>query len=92
MPTCPAELNSLSLMVQRLLDAELLLDTEAAALLTETRTACRALEEGDAEAARQHVEQVARFVERLVATEALDLADGRAVIETARRILAGDSH
>ena len=86
MPKCPAEINSLTLMLQRLLDAELLLDTEGAALLAETRAACRSLEEGDAAAAWRHVEQVARFVETLVATEALDLADGRAVIETARRI------
>ena len=92
MPIRTAEINSLSLMVQRLLDAELLLDTEGAALLTETRAACRSLEAGDAAAARQHIEQVARFVERLVATGALELAGGRAVIETARRILAGDDH
>jgi hypothetical protein len=92
MPTCTAELNGLSLMVQRLLDAELLLETEGAALLTETRAACRSLEEGDAEAARQHVEQVERFVETLVATRALELAGGRAVLETARRILAGGTH
>jgi hypothetical protein len=90
-PTCTAEINSLSLMVQRLLDAELLLDTEGAALLTETRAACRCLEEGYGESVRRHVEQVARFVEGLVATETLDRADGRAVIETAGRILAGDT-
>ena len=92
MPNCPAELSDLSLLVQRLLDAELLLDTDGAALLTETTTACRSLEAGDAAAARQHIEQVARFVERLVATGALERADGRAVLETARRILAGDDH
>jgi hypothetical protein len=86
MPTCPAEINRLSLMIQRLLDAELLLDAEGAALLTESRAACRCLEAGDAAGARRHVEQVALLVERLVATGALDRADGRAVIETARRI------
>jgi hypothetical protein len=91
MPTCPAELNSLSLTIQRLLDAELLLDAEAAALLTETRAACRALAEGDAEAVRRHVQQVARFLEGLVATGALDRVEGRPVIETSRRILAGDT-
>jgi hypothetical protein len=91
MPICPVELNSLSLMVQRLLDAELLLETEGAALLTQTRSACRSLEAGDPAAARQHVEQAARFVEWLVATGALDRADGHTVIETARRILAGDT-
>ena len=92
MPTCMANINGLSLVLQRLLDAELLLDTEATALLTETAAACRSLEEGDAAAARQHIEQVALFVEMLVATEALDLAAGRTVIETARRFLAGDIH
>jgi hypothetical protein len=91
MPTCPAEIDGLSLIIQRLLDAELLLDTEGAALLTETGAACRALEAGDAAAARRHVEQVARFVETLVATRALDRADGQAVIETACGILAGDT-
>jgi hypothetical protein len=91
-PTCTAEIDGLSLMVQRLLDAELLLDTDGAVLLTETRTACRFLEDGNAAAARQHIEQVARFVEGLVATGALELSGGRAVIETARRILAGDDH
>jgi hypothetical protein len=73
-------------MIERLLDAELLLDTEGAALLSETRAAYRCLEAGDTAGARQHVEQVALLAERLVGTEALDRADGRAVIETARRI------
>ena len=92
MPTCTAKIDGLSLMVQRLLDAELLLDTEGVVLLAETRAARLSLEEGDAAAARQHVEQVARFVEGLMATGALERADGRAVLETARRILAGDDH
>ena len=47
----------------------------------------RSLEVGDTEAARWHVAQVALFTETLVQTHLLDLADGRAVLETARHLL-----
>jgi DNA-binding GntR family transcriptional regulator len=90
-PTCTTKIDNLSLMVQRLLDAELLPDTEGAALLAETRAACRALEAGDTAAARRHIEQVVRLVETLVASDALNRADGGAVMETAGQILAGDT-
>ena len=86
-----ADLARLSLLIQRMLDADALLDAEGASLLTETEAARRSLEEGDAEAARQHVEQVALFTEALVRTDALALADGRAVIETARRLLTEET-
>jgi hypothetical protein len=55
-----------------------------------TEAARRSLEEGDAAAARRHVEQVARLTEALVRTAALDPADGRAVLEATRRLLAGN--
>ena len=86
-----AELNRLALMVERLLDMELLSDAEGTRLLTETHAACRLLEAGDTEAVRRHVEQVARFTEALLADDALVLKDGRAVVETARQILTGDT-
>jgi hypothetical protein len=77
----------LSLLVQRILDADALCDAEAASLLTATEAARRSLAAGDTEAACQHVERVALFTETLVQTHLLDLADGRAVIETARHLL-----
>ena len=87
MDTYGADLARLSLLIQRILDADALCDAEAASLLTATEAARRSLAVGDTEAARQHVAQVARFTETLVQTHLLDLADGRAVLETARHLL-----
>ena len=91
MHTFPADFHRLTLLIQRILDAESLCDTEGASLLGETEAARRCLEAGDVEAAWRHVEQVAVSMEALVQTEALALRDGRAVMETARRLLAGDT-
>jgi hypothetical protein len=81
----------LSLLIQRLLDADALSSAEGVTLLTESAAARRCLEEGDVKAARLHLERVALFTEALVRSDELDLADGRAVIETARRIAGGDA-
>ena len=91
MPSPLADIPRLVLLIQRLLDAELLPDAEGAALLIESQAARQALEEGDTQAARQHVEQVARLTEALVQAGLLALADRRIVIETACRILDGDA-
>ena len=85
------DMARLSLLIQRILDTESLCDTEGASLLGETGAARRCLEAGDAEAAWRHVEQVAVSMEALVQTDALTLRDGRAVMETARRLLARDA-
>lgn len=83
-------MEHLALLVERLLDAELLPDAEGARLLIEIERGRQALEEGESQTARRHIEQIARATETLVTTRALGLADGRAIIETARRILASD--
>src|SRR5436853_7811936 len=79
MNSYPALFARLSLLVQRLLDAEVLLDADSAPLVGATEAARRSLEAGDAQAARRHVEQVARSTEALVRSEALAAADGRAL-------------
>ncbi len=81
-------LDRLALLIERLLDAELLPDAEGARFLTEKEAACQALEEGNTETSQSHIEQIARFTEALVTTHVLDPADGHAIIEAARRILA----
>jgi len=81
----------LTLRVQRILDAEALGDAEGTALLTATEAARHSLAAGDVETARQHIAHVVHFIEALLCTDALVLAGGRAVIETARRILAEDT-
>lgn len=81
----------LSLMVQRLLDSEVLGETEGVTLRAEAEAANQCVLEGNGSAARRHVEQVALFTEALVSTEALVLADGRAVIDAAHRILDQDA-
>jgi hypothetical protein len=90
MCTDPADFRRLTLLVQRMLDADTLSDGEGEALLAEAEAAGRCLEAGEAEAARQRVEQVARLTEALVRSKVIALADGSAVLETARRILSGE--
>jgi len=92
MRTDLADFHRLTLLVQRMQDADALYDAEVTTLLMEAEAAGRSLEAGDPEAARQHVEQVARCIEALVRSEAIALVDGSAVLETARYILARDTH
>lgn len=86
----PTDIARLSLLIARILDAEVLPEAEGASLRTETEAARRSLEAGDAEGASQHIEQVALFTEALMHTDRLDPSDGRAVLETARRLLTKD--
>lgn len=90
MDTQLADYDRLTLLIQRLLDADALCDAEGDVLLTKTEAARRSLEAGDVEAVRQHLAQVVCFTEALVSTNALALSDGRVVIETSHRLLAGD--
>jgi hypothetical protein len=91
MRTDPADFRRLTLLIQRMLDADALSEADGTALLIEAEAAGRSLEAGDPVAACQHVEQVARCIEALVRREAIALADGSAVLETARSILAGET-
>jgi hypothetical protein len=91
MTTHASDLARLSLLLQRIVDTEALYDNQGEMLLTETEAARRSLEQGDAETARRHIAQVARFTEALVQSDLLDQAEGRAVLETAHRLLAKDS-
>lgn len=88
MHTDRKDVYRLTLLIQRMLDAEAICEAEGAALLNETEAACRSLEAGDAETARQHIEEVARFTEALIHSDRLDPADGRTVITTANGMLS----
>jgi hypothetical protein len=87
MPSRPADLAHLSLMVARLLDADLLPTGEGGALLAEIEAARRSLNEEDEQAARWHTERFLLALEALLQSGLLDEADGRAGLESARRIL-----
>ena len=86
--THEADLARLALLIRRMRDADALCDVEAEALLTDAEAAHRCLEADDARAARRHIAQVARLTERLVDAAILAPADGQAIIETVRRLLA----
>lgn len=88
MPSDATDIHRLILMVQRLIDADLLLEAKAATLLGEAEAARRSLEAGDVQAAHLRVMQVVCVTEALVRSDALPALDGQAVMETARRILA----
>ena len=86
MQTCLADFDRLALLVRRILDADLLLEEEGAALLAESDAACRSLEEGNEAAARERAAQLARNLEALVSSGRLAAADARGALEVARRI------
>lgn len=88
MHTIPADCHRLTLLIQRILDADVLCGAEGIVLLTVTEAVHRSLEAGNVEAARQHIAYVMHLTEALVCTDKLALAEGRAVLETARRLLA----
>jgi hypothetical protein len=83
-----ADYARLTLMIQRLQDADAI-ETEACeALLAEAEAGRRLLEAGDREAARERAERLAALTAALVGSGQLDLLEGRAVIETAGRALS----
>ena len=88
MQTNREDVYRLTLLIQRMLDAEAICDVEGAALLAEAEAARRCLEAGDAEAARRHLQAVARFTESLLQSDLLDAADGGAVIASAQGMLS----
>ena len=89
MSSYAAQLNRLALLVERLLDAELLLDTEGARLLTHTQAARHSLETGETPVARRHLQQVARDTQALVRTHALAAGDAQALIHLVDAIVEG---
>jgi len=80
MHTGTAEISRLSLLVQRMLDADLLLEEQGAALLAESDAARRSLEAGDTTATRRHIERLAQFTEALVEANALAREDVQPVL------------
>jgi hypothetical protein len=86
-PNCSAKLTRLSLMVQRLLDADLLLVEEGEALLAEIAAADRAVAGGNETAVRRHLRRFVRTLEALMGSQMLDVAGGRAALGAARRML-----
>jgi hypothetical protein len=81
----------ITLAIQRLLDAEALDAEIGAALLAEAIEGRRLLDQGDDEAARRHAERLATMTVALVGSGALDLLDGRAVIQTVGEVLSKEA-
>jgi hypothetical protein len=79
--------HHLSLLILRMMDAELLPDSEGSALLTQAEAARRSLEAGDREAAQRQIEQIALFIEELMRTDQLAQEEGETVFQTVTGIL-----
>ena len=82
-----AECARLSLIVQRWLDADLLLAEEGAALLAQVAEARRALDGRDAAAARRHTRRFVQVLDALVETGLLEEPRGRLALAAARQML-----
>lgn len=87
MNACSGHVARLSLLIQRILDAEVLPDADGMALMGAAEAARRSLEAGDTVAARRQVEHVARFTQALMRAGTLDARDGCAVMEATGRLL-----
>lgn len=87
MQTYSTDFVRLALLIQRILDTEVLSDVESAPLSAATNAARQLLEEGNPQAARDHVEHLIQLTQLLLEGEALAQMDGQAVINTANRIL-----
>src|SRR5262245_63910740 len=80
-----ARLEPVVRLLQRLLDAEILLPEEVEPLLAGAEAAVRSRIQGDEEAARPHLERLAREGEALVRAGLLDAADGCALAQAIRQ-------
>ena len=92
MSSCAVEIDRLTLMIERLVDAELLRDEDAAALLELATAARQSLAARHSEAALRNVERIASLVEALIESGTLAVVNARAVIETVGGILSRESH
>ena len=88
MSSSAADFVRIQLVVQRLLDAEVLDAPKGEALMAEAEAGRLFRECGDADSARRQAERLASMTVTLVGSGALDLLDGRAVIETVGALLA----
>jgi hypothetical protein len=88
MNPCPANVARLSLLVQRTLDAEVLDDTDSAALLGAAEAVRRSLEEGDVPTAKTNRQAFIHQVNALVQTGQLTPAQGKTLTDAARALLA----
>jgi hypothetical protein len=88
-PSFAAEWLQLYRSVAGLIDADLLLAAEGAALLAEIATARRAWEGGEAESARRYTSDFVLMLEALVRDVLLDEADARPARAAAQRLLEG---
>lgn len=82
-----ADIARLILLIQRILDAEVLAETDCAELVLTIEAIRQAVVTADTVMARRHIAQIAHCTEALVRSGALAPSDGQAVIETARRLL-----
>lgn len=89
MLSCTADIARLSLMIERLLDAELLLAEEGAELLAEVEAASRLLEEGDAETAQRYIHRFVLWTEERMRAEGWDTAQVQAFLEPAAFVTTG---
>ena len=83
-----ADLKRLTLMIERLVDAELLSDADGAVLLAEADAARCSLSKADVDAVRKHLAQVAQITEALIQGGSLSARDGHPQIEAAADLLA----
>ncbi len=90
MDTDSTDWERLTLLLERVLDAETLTAAQSATLLQASQAARGA--GGDAHAARRHLERLARHIQTLLASKALARAEGDALLRLTSRLLSPQKH
>ncbi len=82
----------LTLLLERVLDAETLTTAQSALLLQASQAARLAWAQGEVQAAQRHLERLARHIHTLLASKRLALADAQALLRITHRLLSPQKH
>src|SRR5690349_18908483 len=88
MPTHTTDFARLTLLIERVLDAETLTAAQSAPLLQASQAARLAWVTGEVEDTRRHLEQLARHLQTLLGSQALAQEEGDALLRLTRRLLS----
>jgi len=88
MPTHTTDFARLTLLIERVLDAETLTAAQSAPLLQASQASRLAWVTGEVEDTRRHLEQLARHLQTLLGSQALARSEGDALLRLTSRLLS----
>ncbi len=92
MLTHTTDFARLSLLIERVLDAETLTAAQSTPLLNESQAARVAWATGEVQAACRHLQRLARHIHTLLGSQALAHSEGDALLRLTSRLLSPQMH